>query len=198
MGIINPLFALVLLLSLSTAFADDDDKDVFDYENDSIMSDDPSEHAGVLSNVSIADGWTTTADKHGRYCKEFTEKTSLTDLKELFKFATMDLVEMDALKEGEIPDFSDYFLSCNYIGFYDEPWLSWLTSGNRENVEFKWLETDAYIDNQYSLLLVDYLDEEKTTARAVYVYKKYQGYANKSVNRSIWDDLKVAWRVLTE
>jgi len=181
---------LLMILSLQSGFADTDNIYLDQEEQPSIMSLESADHAGVLLRLTSSLDWKIIGNDSRVYCKRLNNKTSLADLKKIIIFDDADLIHIDQFDQAARPDFSEYFKTCNYIMPYRSLFLGF---GEGKNTELVWAQTDAYIDTEYSLLLIDFLDEEKTQARALFVYKKYQFHANKQRQRTIWNQLMLVW-----
>jgi hypothetical protein len=158
-----------------------------------ILSDKYIDHLHIAGEMTISFDWMSIESSEYLVCKKLNENISIANLKTLLVFSDDDLTPMTAGQQRTYGNASKYFESCNYVGAYSNPLIFWEFDGN-ELIE--WPVTDAYIDTEHSLLLVDFIDSEKQLARVLFINKEYQFYANEKATQSIWDDLKRLWMVL--
>jgi hypothetical protein len=158
-----------------------------------IMSNDRSDHIKIEIKMAVSMDWESVVNKDGTVCKKLHEQITLDELKAIVVFEESNLTEMTDDKKSQYDQSSVYFKSCNYVGYYYPP-FPWWERG--ENVLLNWQGTDAYIDTDHSLLLIDYLDKkdsgkdsEKRYVRALFISKKRQFYANKRSEVPVWHDL---------
>ena len=153
-----------------------------------ILSSDESDHIEIQSALVVSLDWQFFRSKRHVACKHLNESISVDELMALFGFIESDLVPLSEKERSEFDETSVYFKSCNYKGTYHSPIYNW---GADKNQLLNWTKTDAYIDAEYSILLVSFLDEKKREVRALFINKEYQLNSNKYL--SIWSDLKILY-----
>ena len=165
------------------------------YPEIGIMSKDSSDHVNIRGMMAVSKAWASVVNKSGLVCKKFHERITMEELKEMVVFDDADLLEITDDKKNQYGESSEYFKSCNYEGYYYDPLFNLLNPA--ENVLLEWPSTDAYIDTEYSLLLIDYLDENengqednKKYVRALFIDKRHQFHSNKKSEESLWGNLK--------
>jgi hypothetical protein len=125
-------------------------------------------------------------DRNGDVCKYYVKAVSLGDLQKVAVFEYSDLTMMTISAEKQYDNNSVYFESCNYIMPYLPPYENVINWFKDENTLLEWTTTDAYIDAEYSLLLIEFLDDELTSSdtqlvNAMYIYKVRQFNSNKTM-----------------
>lgn len=149
------------------------------YPEIGIFSTERLDHVRLYS--ALGNEWKVASGKDSETCKYLNEEISLEVLQRLVVFEESDLVH--ATKESaEIYGKSSslYMQTCNYIGGHSPRIFTW---GRDKNTYLEWDQTDAFIDTEHTLLLLDFLDESRTRVRAMVVNKKHQAHANKAAER---------------
>jgi len=149
-----------------------------------IFSNNRVDHQNIRGKMIVADDWVTIENKENLFCKWINERMPIENLKEIIGFEDDNLIPMTKEKRSEYDESSIYFESCNYIDGYRSPIFNW---GKDKNILLKWPNTDAYIDTDYSLLLIDYIDNDEKFVRVLFVDKKHQYISNKMAKDSFFE-----------
>ncbi len=162
------------------------------YPEIGILSGNRSDHVRVGTAMVTSMTWITIAGKQGISCKWLHEKIPMEQLKKVVVFEEDDLTIMTDDNKERYGESSVYFESCNYKGMYRDPLLNW---GKDNNTLLEWKNTNAYIDTEHSLLLIDYIGEHTGVnkdkyVRALFIDKKHQFYSNRKASGSVWNDIK--------
>lgn len=181
---VNYWFIFIMVFSLSPlAWAATDEE--LEYPAIGILSSDASDHYRAWGKTLLSDNWSTLVDKYNNYCKTSINSIPLNELATLLVFSEADLRSMTVESQKKYDKDSDYFKTCNYIEYYIAVWEVW---DDRKNQLLDWGDSDAYIDTEYSLLLVKFLDKADGTSfdqrrvSALFIHKEFQFGSNKQAS----------------
>jgi hypothetical protein len=173
-----------MVLFLSSAYAKE--PTVLTYPDIGILSEEYGDHIDASMETGHLKNSTNIVNRSGDYCKRYVEKITMGELKKLLVFNASDLTLMLKEAEEQYGKRSVYFESCNYFSPYTHPWGNWLRD---INTSLEWGKTDAYIDTEYSLLLVQFLNDEDLTGadqqvvNALYFNKERQFISNNRMRK---------------
>ena len=185
--------SLILIMVLFLSSADAKEPTVLTYPDIGILSEEYGDHIDASMETGHLKNSTNIVNRSGDYCKRYVEKITMGELKKLLVFNASDFTVMQKEAEEQYGKRSVYFESCNYIyhDSYIQTILNW-GKGDWSWVEHKileWRETDAYIDTEYSLLLVQSVNDEGVTGsdqqvvNALYFNKERQFISNNRMKK---------------
>lgn len=148
-----------------------------------ILSVEERDHTDIRLALAIHEDWIGIGDREHLVCKYLNRRIPMDELMNQFGIVKEDLEAITDENRAKYNHTSKFFEACNYIGAYYI--FSW---GDEDNKVLEWSGADAFIDTQYSLLLVQFLDENRKEVRALFINKEHQFYSNEKP--SIWQDIK--------
>jgi hypothetical protein len=167
------------------------------YPDIGILSDEYSDHIRATTSLLAIKSSRSVGNWQNDYCKTYMETVTIGELKSILVFEHKDLTIMTPEKEQEYDENSVYFESCNHlkrgsvVGYLFQAFLDfdfiW-----RASEYLEWNKTDAYIDTEYSLLLIQFLgDEDSFTGsneqrvKALNIKKRHQFRSNREKPKSL-------------
>jgi len=185
------LVLMVLILSPHT-LAREYSKSI--YPDTGILSKDDIGNRKAWGSTALSEDWVALRNEYMDRCKTYVPSITLAKLQKQLVFSEKDLLIMDADIQEKYGQNSVYFESCNYfhLGSSVIQTLEHLLNGEwrgwEEPEPLHWGDSDAYIDSEYLLLLVKYIDKDdkipfdQRKVRALLINKEFQFWSNEEIS----------------